>query len=481
MWRIKHLHNSQAKKFMGNLTYAFLGNGISLVQSTLLSLIIPKILGIEEFSYWQLFIFYSNYVGLLHFGLTDGVYLRYGGTKYEDLNKSLIGSQYKILFIFQLLLTIFISIAVSFLNIDVNRINILYMTAIYMIVANLCWFLGYVFQAINETRHYSISIIIDKIIFIILFIGLYFANTLSYKKVIIIFIVSRAISLIYCTIIGKEIVFTKWIEFRLSISEAFKNMQAGINLTISSIASILSLGAGRFFIDMKWGLISFGKISLAISIINFTLTFLNQFSIVFFPALRQTNKIQQKNYFFKIRNVLNFILPFGIVLYIPIKNILILWLPKYHESFEYLLILLPLCIFDGRMQILCNTYLKTLRKERYLLLINIFTCVISIVLSAIGTYIFGSVSVVIISMVLSITIRDIIAELYLLKEIKGKIDYDIFYQCLIVLLMVLLSTIKIDLIAFLCCLGCYIVYILMNKNKVIDFLQTMQKTIHLLY
>lgn len=67
--------------FIKNILYAFLAQGIALFLSVLMSLIVPKILGVEQYSYWQLFIFYTGYVGFFHFGLNDGVYLRLGGQK----------------------------------------------------------------------------------------------------------------------------------------------------------------------------------------------------------------------------------------------------------------------------------------------------------------------------------------------------------------------------------------------------------------
>ena len=39
-------------------------------------LVLPKLLSLESFGYYQLFIFFANYVELLHFGLSDGIYLR---------------------------------------------------------------------------------------------------------------------------------------------------------------------------------------------------------------------------------------------------------------------------------------------------------------------------------------------------------------------------------------------------------------------
>ena len=77
-------------KFWNNIIFAFLAQGISLFLSVLMSLIVPKFLTVRDFGYWQLFIFYFGYVGFFHFGLNDGVYLKYGGKSYDEMDKPLL-------------------------------------------------------------------------------------------------------------------------------------------------------------------------------------------------------------------------------------------------------------------------------------------------------------------------------------------------------------------------------------------------------
>jgi hypothetical protein len=98
------MENKLGKRFAKNLTFAFTAQGISFLLSVLMSLLVPKMLGVEQFAYWQLFIFYSTYVGLFHFGLSDGIYLRYGGMELENLDKRRIGSQFKLMIAWQIII-----------------------------------------------------------------------------------------------------------------------------------------------------------------------------------------------------------------------------------------------------------------------------------------------------------------------------------------------------------------------------------------
>ena len=82
------------KSLASNLSIAFLAQGVSLVLSITMSLLVPKVLGVDEFGYWQLFLFYTSYVGFFHFGLNDGVYLLNGGRVRCELDKRSVNSQF---------------------------------------------------------------------------------------------------------------------------------------------------------------------------------------------------------------------------------------------------------------------------------------------------------------------------------------------------------------------------------------------------
>ena len=56
---------------------------------------------------------------------------------------------------------------------------------------------------------------------------------------------------------------------------------------LSSITAIMITGVTRQIIDMRWDIKDFSKISLSLTMMNFVLVFLNQSSLVLFPAIRK--------------------------------------------------------------------------------------------------------------------------------------------------------------------------------------------------
>ncbi|MFR4520791.1 MAG: hypothetical protein ACLT40_12635, partial [Fusobacterium sp.] len=67
------------RKFLNNVLYSVIANGISFLVSIVTTLLIPKFVGIEIYSYYQLYIFYITYVAVFNLGLNDGIYLKIGG------------------------------------------------------------------------------------------------------------------------------------------------------------------------------------------------------------------------------------------------------------------------------------------------------------------------------------------------------------------------------------------------------------------
>lgn len=449
-----------------NLLYAFGAQAMSLLLSIVMSLLVPKMLGVEQYSYWQLFLFYSSYVGFLQFGMIDGIYLRLGGKKYEDLDYAIIGSQLKVMVLAQVILAVTVVIFCAFFMANGQRTFVLICTAIYMIIFNIAGFMGYIFQLVNQTKIYSITVIIDKAIFLFLVILLLFCKADSFKIFVIIYIITKICAMGYSLYNGREIVFSELCKSKIIFREIWTNICVGINLTVSNISSMLVLGIGRFIIDKKWGIMAFGKFAFAISLTNFFLTFISQVSMVLFPALRQSDDKQLKKFYVFASNTLGLFSPMIFLAYLPLKTILGVWLPQYQESLKYLGLLLPLCTFDGKMNMLCNTYFKVLRKEKLLLVINVATMLISIILSLIGGFVFNNIYVIIVFTVVSIAFRSVIAEICLAKLMDTKIAFNLLQEVLIAIVFMLSVWYMKPLFAFLVLISIYILYILLNKNRV---------------
>lgn len=456
------------KVFFKNLIYAFSAQIISLLLSFIMSLIVPKILGVDKYSYWQLFLFYSSYVGFTTFGFSDGIYLRLGGKNYEDLDFRIIGSQIKLNMILQVFIVMIFWIIINIFVYDQSRKFVLILTSIFLIISNFCTYIGYVFQAVNKTNIFSIATIIEKVFFLVVVLILLFLKIDNFKPFIILYVIGKTLALIYCVKKGKKIIFSQLCDIRLSLIEMWKNISIGIKLMIANISSMLILGSGRFIIDKTWGITAFGKFSFALSLCTFFLQFINQTSMVLFPALRKGNEENLNKFYGFARSLLSLGLPAIFLIYTPMSYILSLWLPEYQVSLRYLAYLLPLCIYDGKMNLLCNTYFKVLRKENILLNVNFLSVIVSFAFGIIGANIFNNIYFVVFSMVFSIAFRSIISELYLAKLMKTNINIELIMETIMVVIFIITVTYMNCLNAFIVFLIVYTIYIIINTKKVKD-------------
>ncbi|HFD1829688.1 TPA: hypothetical protein QFL99_002613, partial [Enterococcus faecium] len=71
--------NLKSNQFLRNISYALSANLVVLFISVILNLFVPKYVGVQQYSMWQLYLFYSSYTGFFPLGWIDGISLKYAG------------------------------------------------------------------------------------------------------------------------------------------------------------------------------------------------------------------------------------------------------------------------------------------------------------------------------------------------------------------------------------------------------------------
>ncbi|MBS4204802.1 hypothetical protein [Lederbergia citrea] len=467
--------NRKSINFLKNISFTFMANGLSMLVSMLVILIVPKLIGVEEYGYWQLYLFYLAYIGFLHFGWSDGIYLRYGGEEYNNLDKRLFQSQLYMLMIIQVIIAIIlILIAWNFIE-DDNKVFIMWMISLSTIITNVRSVPLFVLQATNRIKEHANVMMIGQFFyfsFIVLFLLIGFD---SFKVLILAELIGRTISLFYAVICCKDIVFRPISDFYFSFREAIENVNVGIKLMFAYIASLLVIGIVRFGIERSWDITTFGKVSLTLNISNLFIVFINALGIVLFPILRKAKKESLSNIYILMRDILMMILLGLLVAYYPIKLILLAWIPEYAIGIMYMAMLFPMILFEGKMSLLINTYLKTMRKEKEMLKVNIITLLISIIITVITTVLFNNLELTVVSIVIILAFRSVLAELYLSKILKISISKDILLELMMATVFIFLSWFMDSWFVFWIYLMIYVAYLLMKKNIIINSLKNLKE------
>lgn len=458
--------NSKIISFIKNFSYTLTSNLVSLLISTLVVLIVPKLIGVEEYGGWQLYLFYSSYVGFLHFGWNDGIYLRYGGKEYKELDKELFFSQFCMLVILQLIIVVIIFGSSAIFVTDTKRVFIFKMTGVCMLITNVRYMLLYILQSTNRIKEYAQITMMDRIIYCCLIISLLVVGISDYKLMIVADLIGKFISLLYATLCCKDIVFRRISTFYVSFSEAIENISVGIKLMFSNIASLLIIGIVRFGIERSWDVSTFGKVSLTLSVSNLMMLFIDAVGIIVFPILRRSNEKKLPSIYITMRDFLMIILLGVLIMYYPLKVVLSAWLPKYSDSLMYMALCFPMCVFEGKMALLINTYLKTLRKEKLMLKINLISLTLSLFITFVTTILFKNLNLTIASIVGLLAFRCAIAEMYLSKILSVSLYKDIVLELIMTVIFILTGWCINSWVSVLLYAVSYIIYLLIKRKDI---------------
>ena len=466
--------NIKAVNFIRNFSYTLSSNLISLLVSTLVVLIVPKLIGVEEYGYWQLYLFYTSYVGFLHFGWNDGIYLRYGGKEYKDLDKGMFFSQFYMLVIMQFIIAaIIFGISIIFI-IDVNRIFIFEMTALCMIIVNSRFMLLYLMQVTSRIKEYAQITMMDRVLYCCLIIAFLIVGVREYKLMIVADLVGKLISLLYGMYVCKDIVFRRISTFYFSFRESIENIYVGIKLMFANIASIMIIGVVRFGIERTWDVSTFGKVSLTLSVSNLMMLFINAIGVILFPILKRTDEKKLPGIYTTMRTFLMVLLLGILIVYYPIKVVLSAWLPKYADSLMYMAMLFPICVYEGKMALLINTYLKTLRKEKLMLKINLASLVLSIVISFVTILLLKNLNLAITSIVILLAFRCALAEIFLSKILGISIYKDISLELCTTLIFILVGWFMNSWFAVLVYTVSYASYFIIKRKDIISTIKNVK-------
>lgn len=412
-----------SKGIAKNVSMSIAAQLVSLFTSFALGFIVPKFISELDYSYWQVFVLYLSYVGILHFGLLDGLVLRYSQYDYEELDKSRILSQFQFMVSFISVTALACCVYACIFMESVSR-SILVLVALGMITKNVFTYTSYTFQITNRIGKYAILVIIQRAVYALAVILMLLLGTTQYYWYCIADLLGDITGFIVGMVFNRDLYIGKSLAFKETLKEAKSNISAGVNLMVANFASSFIIGGAKMVIQWRWNSLVFGKVAFSFSVTNLFLTFVTAISVVLFPSLKRTDKSRLPSLYLDIRNIASPLLFVVLLAYFPMSTILEMWLPKYTESLIYLGVLLPTIIFSSKVSLLTNNYLKAYRKEKTMLIVNVITVAFSFVLFLISAYLIDSLNLLLYFVVAAIMLRSIVSEIVVSKIVGIVIKKD---------------------------------------------------------
>lgn len=462
--------NMSVKKFTRDVSVSVLAQVISLLTSFVLGFIVPKFIDEYQYSYWQAYVLYVSYVGVLHFGLLDGFILRYSQYNYDNLDKQRVRSQFRVL----LTLTgtfCMLGLGISAYFLEGIQAGIVALVALGIVTKNIFTYASYTFQMTNRIRYYASLVIVQRFVYaavVVLFLLLGRNDYYWYCAADLIGDVVGVAALFH---LNKEMYLGKGIASRQCMQEALENFSSGICLLIANFAATFILSGAKMIVQWYWEELVFGKVAFAFSVMVLFVTFVSSVSVVLFPSLKRMKQEELPVLYTKIRSAISPVLFLALFGYFPICVVLKLWLPKYAESLEYLGILLPVVVFSSKVGLLANNYLKAYRKDKALLVINVISVVIGLGLELLSACVWHNLDILLYCVVFVSFINSVASEIVVMRTIQKRAYQEFFVECLMTLLFIVLVRYTEFTVAMVGYFLALVIYVYFHKDSIRSMLR----------
>lgn len=318
--------------------FVLTANIINLGFSLATNFLLPQFLPVEAYADIKTFQLYTSYVGILHLGYIDGMYLMYGGKKLKCLQMDKLGLSLSSLRIFQAVVMSLCLLVGLALN---DKVVIFAAAAVLPL--NIASYYKFLYQATGEFRIYSKILNIISIVTCLINVMLLLVVKTDRSSAYLFFY----LVLNYAIWIFLELYFLKRtrVKFeitRFSSSMMGENIRSGFMLMLGNLSSSMLTTMDQWFVKIFIGQIAFAQYAFAVSVENFINVLVTPLSVTFY------NFFCQKPNLVNMQMIKKNVAVFATLIVaaaFPAKFILEKWLTKYYQSFRVLVILFAAQIF----------------------------------------------------------------------------------------------------------------------------------------
>lgn len=344
------------KKLGKGIAIVFMANIINLFFSLATNFLLPKYLSFDSYAQIKTFQLYVSYIGLLHLGYIDSIYLKYGGKKLGEKLHSDFYEDLSTLRIFQAVVTIS-AIVIAFAFKDI----ILLLFAVSILPINMNGYFKFLFQATGDFALYGrimnvttiLTFIVNMVLLFILRTDLYLYYLLGYVLIYFIVWISLEISF------RKKHYLERGRLFSFAILK--KNILDGVFLTVGNLASNFLTSMDRWFVKFLLDTIAFAHYSFAVSVESFLNIAITPVTTTLYNFFCREESVEEH------RKILKCVIVFATVIpaaAFPVKLILELFLTKYIESTCVIFLLFSAQMFYVVIKSVFVNLYKVQRKQK---------------------------------------------------------------------------------------------------------------------
>lgn len=399
-----------------------LSNIIKLFSGVLVGFILPKLIGIEDYAYYKTFTLYATYVGIFQIGIADGIYLKFGGIDYDNLNKKEMRFYSTLLLGLETIFSIVCCVvSVLFLRSEYRFIFIC--IAIYLFSYNITCYYQFVSQLTRRFNELFKRNIIQSLLTIISVVILWVCNyylhlQISYKYYLFLYLIIQIMLSIWYVWTYKEITFgprETLNDHQDHLKDIIKN---GIPLMLANLCLLFILNMDRQFVNVLFDVKTYAIYAFAYNMLSLITTATTAISTVLYPSLKRSDK-NNLSVNYEILIIIVLVLMFGMIsIYFPLDVFIRMFLPKYSDSLIIFRIILPGLALSSVISIVIHNYYKVVGKNFLFLKIGIIIFVMAIIFNLIAYLLFRTTSAISIASIVVFFIWYIITQKYFIRTYK---------------------------------------------------------------
>jgi O-antigen/teichoic acid export membrane protein len=342
------------------------GTLLAAIFSTLQVFLIPRLISVEDYGYFRLFVLYASYAGFLHLGFADGALLRWAGRPLDEFRPE-ISPTLKFL-IYQQLVLVVPACLVAWLVLPSSLRFIGLAVLGFALIMNVTTLLQYSFQGARLFKPVAIATAAPTGVFVGLVFLLHLRSAQSFRELIVLYSAGYAGVLVYLWFRLRPTrgasAYSSW-----TLGKAY--VALGWPILLSNGGFTLVQSADRLVVSSALRIYDFAQYSLAASTMFVpVMMIVAVFQVLFshIAAIEQGGRA--KIYAHTSKFVLlawSLLLPYYFVLEMFIRR----FLPKYAPALPVARIMLMGVIFLAGIQILHMSFSFLEGRQRQFLLLAI--------------------------------------------------------------------------------------------------------------
>ncbi len=474
------------KKNISNVIKVALVSLFSLGASLLSGFIIPKILSVENYGYYQTALLYVAYLGIAPLGFFDGIILSYAGKNEDELPKNLFHYFSRVMFVLHLVLSavfiilgfalftgpekwifLFLGLQLFFGNMVSFFTNISTMTSNFKLFSKISF-------ASSALRFVDLGVIA-----ILYLAKVSWINEAPFYVFLGISLLPNILMFVVYIIRYRQLVFGKT---GMSAAEmrqtALHLIKLGFPLLVGNLVITFILECDRQFVQIAFDISTYAVYAFAYSLLGLISKVVSSISTVLFPELKKRDAkaaLSQYPTLIGVMSVTVSLLCFG---YYAVHGVVLLWLPKYTDSLKIFRVVLAAYLCYSNTVIINQNYYKSSLMNVRFLIISICCLALGIGLNFAAYYLFGTTYSISLATLITLITWFLLTSLPLSKKIVFKDWNNYFYVLLFAIGFSLLSLLDLWLDAILSTVLFALLILLFERGILSHFVQrirTIQK------